>query len=248
MREMERLLARWEAAGLIDGERAAAIRRYEGAQARPGGRQWQVLLALVLGGMLLGAGVLLFVAAHWDRISPAGRMSLVLAMLVFFHGVGLAARERFAGLATAMHGVGTVSAGAAIALVGQIFNMQEHWAGAVLLWALCAGAGWLLLGDQFQETLTLLLAPAWLLSEWGERTGPYAGSEVYVARMLTVLGMVYLTAFVHSRRRVVAGVLFGAGALLVTGSVGGWRMAGRAGRTARTGVRCRGWTGRRRSG
>src|SRR5580698_1742060 len=110
MQNGERYVARWKDAGLIDESTAAAIRTYEQAQAKPSGRQWQVMVALILGGILLGAGVLLFVAAHWDKVSPLSRMMLVLSMLVFFHGLGLGVRERFAGLSTAMHAVGTVSA------------------------------------------------------------------------------------------------------------------------------------------
>ena len=53
---------------------------------------------------------------------------------------------------------GDGGSGAAIALMGQIFNMQEHWPAAVMLWAICALAGWWLLGDEFQQTLALLLA------------------------------------------------------------------------------------------
>jgi uncharacterized membrane protein len=235
MQNAERYVARWRDAGLIDESTAAAIRTYEQAQAKPSGRQWQVMVALILGGILLGAGVLLFVAAHWDKVSPSGRMMLVLSMLVFFHGLGLAVRERFAGLATAMHAVGTVSAGAAIALVGQIFNMQEHWPAAVMLWALCAAAGWWLLRDSFQETLTLLLAPAWIVSEWGVRTNGYGGADVYIARILLVIGAVYLTAFLHSRRRAVFGILFAVGAVMMPITVGilaedGWRRAEYAGR------------------
>ena len=184
MENAEQHLVRWERAGLIDANTAAAIRSFEATRTKQGGRQWMVLLVLILGGILLGAGVLLFVAAHWAELSPLNRMLLVLAMLVFFHGIGLLARERFDALATAMHAVGTVSAGAAIALVGQIFNMQEHWPAAVLLWAICAAAGWLLLRDQFQQTLTLLLLPAWIISEWTSRIGSYGGLQVYVARML----------------------------------------------------------------
>ena len=235
MQNAERYVTRWRDAGLIDESTAAAIRKYEQAQSKPSGRQWQVMVALILGGILLGAGVLLFVAAHWDKVSPSSRMMLVLSMLVFFHGLGLAARERFSGLATAMHAVGTVSAGAAIALVGQIFNMQEHWPAAVLLWALCAAAGWWLLRDSFQETLTLLLVPAWIVSEWGVRTNGYGGADVYLARILLVIGAVYLTAFLHSRRRAVFGILFAVGAVMMAITVGilaedGWRRADYAGR------------------
>jgi uncharacterized membrane protein len=225
----ERYLARWQSAGLLDEATATAIRNYERAQLRPGGRQWQVLLALVLGAILLGAGVLLFVAAHWDTLSPFSRMCLVLLMLIFFHGLGILARERFAGFATAMHALGTVSAGAAIALVGQIFNMQEHWPSAVLLWALCAAAGWWLLRDQFQQTLTILLLPAWVFSEWIDRADAYAGAETYFARMAAIVAALYLAAFLHSRRRALAGILFGFGAVLLPISIGilvqGWQSA-----------------------
>ena len=72
--ERRKTSARWQSAGLLDESTAAAIRAYETKQAKPQGPQWQVLLALILGGILLGAGVLLFVAANWDKVSPATRL------------------------------------------------------------------------------------------------------------------------------------------------------------------------------
>jgi uncharacterized membrane protein len=226
MQSFERYLVRWRAAGLIDEATESSIRAYESADVQPSGRRWQVILALVMGGILLGAGVLLFVAANWDDVSPGWRLTLVLAMLALFHGAGIFAKERFAGFATVMHALGTVAAGAAIALVGQIFNMQEHWPAAVMLWALCALAGWWLLGDQFQQTLALLLVPAWLISEWMDRASVYQGANVYLVRMIAVLAAVYLTGFLHSRKRVVFGILFGVSAVVLCVCVGvlseGW--------------------------
>lgn len=226
MENAERYVVRWQQAGFIDESTAAAIRAYEAQQTKPRGRQWQVLLALIAGGILLAAGVLLFVAAHWETVSPGGRLLLVLSMLVFFHGLGIVVCTRFPALATAMHAIGTVSAGAVIALIGQIFNIQEHWPSAVLLWALCAAAGWLLLRDQFQQTFALLLLPAWIVCEWGDRASAYSGERVYIARLLAVIGVVYLTAFLRTRKQIVFGILFGVGALLLAISTGilssGW--------------------------
>jgi uncharacterized membrane protein len=230
MQAFEKYLVRWRSAGLIDEVTESSIRAFESAEVQPSGRRWQVILALVMGGILLGAGVLLFVAANWDDVSPGWRLTLVLVMLALFHAVGVLSKERFAGFATTTHALGTIAAGAAIALVGQIFNMQEHWPAAVMLWALCALAGWWLLGDQFQQTLTLLLVPAWLISEWMYRASVYQGSEVYLCRVIAVLAAVYLTGFLHSRKRVVFGILFGVSAIAfctcVAGLSDGWSYYG----------------------
>ena len=228
MENAEGYLSRWQSAGLLDEGTAARIREFEAAQEKPAGRQWQVLLALILGGILLGAGVPLFVAAHWDAVSPPVRILLVLSMLVFFHGLALSTRQTFPSFATGMHALGTVSSGAAIALIGQIFNMQEHWPTAVLVWALCAGAGWYLLRDVFQQTLTLLLVPAWIVCEFCYWVEPYKGSTIYVARLLLVLAAVYLGAFLHARQRALFGILFGVGAVMAPVAVGmlaeGWEV------------------------
>jgi hypothetical protein len=147
-------------------------------------------------------------------------------MVAVFHLGGGWARNRFRGLSTALHAVGTVSTGAAIALVGQIFNIQEHWPAAVLLWAIAALAGWILLHDEAQKTLTLLLFPAWILSEFSFAAEGHIGEIVYLGRFLVVWAVLYLTFFLGSKHKIVQGILFAVGAIAaVTGVVAlldGW--------------------------
>jgi uncharacterized membrane protein len=164
--DWETRLERWLADGVIDAGTAARIRAWEGGQAQSQGLRWPILLALVCGALLVGSGVLLFVSAHWDQLSPSQRMAVVLLLVACFHAGGAAVAGRFHALSIAMHTVGTIALGAGIALAGQIFNMAEHWPAAVLLWAAGAALGWVLLGHWTQAALTAILAPWWLAGEW----------------------------------------------------------------------------------
>lgn len=175
----------------------------------PAGLKWQGMTALILGAILLACGVVLFVSAHWAEMGPGARLALVMAMVAVFHIGGAIAREKYRGLSTALHAVGTVATGAAIALVGQIFNIEEHWPAAVLLWAVAALFGWMLLRDQAQQILALLLVPAWIFCEIGYRADGYIGDSVYMGRLCLVWAILYITFFLGSRRTAVRGVLFG---------------------------------------
>ena len=178
--QLEQKLQRWVEAGAIDEAAAQRIRSFElSAEARgtrqlisdlpgagrsggPHGLRWPVVLAVSFGALMIAAGVLLFVAAHWEELSPGQRFALVLTMTAGFHltaGVLMSpprqAKDGFAGdpvprmrsLGIALHGVGTATLGAGIFLAGQIFNLQEHWPTGILLWAIGAVVGWVLLRD-----------------------------------------------------------------------------------------------------
>ncbi len=161
-------LTRWLSAGLIDTPTAERIRAWEIEHGERASRSRLALLAFGLGGLLLAAGVLLFVAAHWDDLSPASRFALVLAMIGVLHLGGAFAARSSAGLATTLHAVGTAAFGAGIFLAGQIFNMAEHWPGALMLWAIGAALALALLRDWPHVLWVAILVPAWLWGEWIE--------------------------------------------------------------------------------
>jgi uncharacterized membrane protein len=227
----ERYLVRWTNAALIDPATAERIRAYEAGQDAHQGLRWPTLLAIGLGGLLLGAGVLLFVAAHWDTLSPAERFGLVLALVAVFHFAGALTVERFSALSTALHAVGTICLGAGIFLAGQIFHLQEHWPGGVLLWAIGAWAAWALLRDWPQAALAALLTPIWLSGEWTEATYGWLGREKILAEGLLLLAITYLTANAPSKESPVRSALAWIGGLaliplaaaVVVSDAMGWR-------------------------
>ena len=161
----EKRIARWQAAGVIDAATAERIRAWEREHA-PGHAGRLGRIAFAFGGLLLAAGVLLFVAANWDQMSPWARFALLAATVAAFHVGGAAAGSRSQALATTLHAVGTAALGGGIFLAGQVFNLAEHWPEGFLLWAAGAAvAAWLVRGWP-QVLWVALLVPAWLLSEW----------------------------------------------------------------------------------
>jgi len=215
MAPLEKQLERWRSAGVLDEGAAARIRAFEQSQVSSERLRWPVLLALALGGALLCAGVLLFVSAHWDQLSPGWRFSLVLLLVAAFPVAGAFTADRFPALSITFYAIGTVCVGAGIFLAAQIFNLQEHWPNGILLWAIGALAGWLLLRNWTQAALLALLVPAWLASEWEVRTEHWEISSRLMLEGLLLLAISYFTATTSQEHSSVRRALVWIGGILL---------------------------------
>jgi uncharacterized membrane protein len=189
--ELESSLHRWLQAAILGPEQAARIRDFEAARAPGRATRTPILIGLALGGIMLAAGVLLFVAAHWSDLSPVQRMALLVFALGAFHTAAAFSSDR--ALATTLHATGTVALGGAIFLAGQIFNLQENWPTGVLLWAIGALAGWWLLRDWPQLALAALLIPGWLIGQWSEAMSNNAAVAHVTGAFCCLLAICYLS-------------------------------------------------------
>jgi uncharacterized membrane protein len=224
MQDWEQPLERWRRADLIDAAAEERIRAFEASrvaepspQPASSGLKWPAIVALVFGGLMLGAGVLLFVAAHWETLSPSERFVLVISMVAVFHGAGVFASLRnFENFAIVMHGLGTASLGAGIFLTGQIFNLQAHWPSGVMLWAAGAWIGYALRRDWVQFALAAILTPFWLEGEWIESFSQ-VDQSIHAFRVLAegmlMLSITYLAARAHDLNSPVRKVLVWIGAI-----------------------------------
>ena len=130
---LEADLARWEADGVITPAVLAAIR----SALPPLAPEINIpLVVAIVGGLLIAAAFLAFVAAHWTELARLLRLAILVVGIVGANGLGgWLARAGRSVLADLCASVGSIIFGAGIALVGQMYHLGEDFAGGMLLWA-----------------------------------------------------------------------------------------------------------------
>jgi uncharacterized membrane protein len=90
-----------------------------------------------LGALLLGGGLISFVAANWEDISTPVKLALLFGGLLGFHLIGywLLHGWGWRRLGHALIFCGCLAFGANIGLVAQIFHVRGNWYGAFAAWA-----------------------------------------------------------------------------------------------------------------
>lgn len=193
MADLEKRVQHWVEARLIDAITAERILEFE----KVGGKaklRWQAVLAISFGAVMLCAGILLFIAAHWAELSPGARFILVVSMVAVFHVIASLLSEKNPAIGAALHMAGTVCLGAGIYLAAQIFHLQEHWPNGVLLWAAGALLGWLILRQWPQALLAAILLPGWVIGEWLLATEHYGETPGNIAAQgIVMLSLLYIS-------------------------------------------------------
>lgn len=156
---LEADLAQWEADGVIAPAAAASIRI--ALPPLSPGINIAVIVAIV-GGLLIAAAFLAFVAAHWTEIARLLRFAILLAGMIVAGGLGawFAATGRTI-LADLCASIGAIIFGAGIALVGQMYHLGDDFAGGMLLWSIGAFAAALLTGSRGALAVGLAAACIW---------------------------------------------------------------------------------------
>ncbi len=131
---VERLIERWQGEGLIDAETASRLN----ADLEKHKSVFSLGSVLAtLGGLLLGAAVIMLVAANWQEMPRLMRIGVIF-VLIWVSYLGGAWRQVqgdriFPG---ALYVLGAASFGAGIALVGQMYHMSGDIHSAAVYWVL----------------------------------------------------------------------------------------------------------------
>ncbi|NLH16504.1 MAG: DUF2157 domain-containing protein [Phycisphaerae bacterium] len=95
----------------------------------------------VIGSVLIGIGVISFVAAHWNDLGRSVKLALIFSAMLLAHAAGFylwKIHGRFPKLGHTLVLLGTLIFGANIGLVAQIFHIMDNPYNAFLAW--CIGA------------------------------------------------------------------------------------------------------------
>ena len=174
---LEADLARWQAEGLLPPKSADAIR----ATLRPVPEGLTIATVVgIVGGLLIAAAFLAFIAANWTVIARPLRFAILLAGIVGAYGVAaLFDRAERNHLADLSAGVGSIIFGAAIALVGQMYHLGDDFAGGLLLWASGALVAAVLTGSHSALAVALAAGCVWSGMRVDEMSGVHPQFAIF---------------------------------------------------------------------
>lgn len=177
-------LPQWEREGIVTADAARLLRERYAVEPRGGLAQ---MIVGAVGALLLGTGLIAVLASNWDDFPRWVRLGLALgplaasqAVSVWVLGRGAAAKPWVRESAAFVQ---TLAAGAAMALVSQIYNMPGAWSDLVFWWCVVAvPLAWVLRSDAVAIAYLVGIA-VWTVAQAEARGNWFAAADVADVRI-----------------------------------------------------------------
>ncbi|MFU0503776.1 DUF2157 domain-containing protein [Pseudaminobacter sp. NGMCC 1.201702] len=185
-------IARWAETGIVDASTAAALLQDAEANER---RSFSFGFVLaIMAALLLGASILLLIAANWGSIPRLVRVCGLLAVLFGGYVGGAVLKQRGDdALAEALWLVAASSFGASIALIGQMYHFSGDLDAALLTWCVGTVLAAFLLRSGPLTVGAVAIAMAWLILRGVENWGAGLPSHLYLVIALLLWLVSYWT-------------------------------------------------------
>lgn len=194
---VERLISSWKEQGLIDNDTAEKLLR--DLHARRSGIGLGAVLATI-GGVLLGAAIILLIAANWQEIPRIVRVISVFAMIwvCYIGGVWRRLKDDVV-FSKALFMIGAATFGAGIAMVGQMYHMSGDEVSAALLWTCGVFVSAFLLRESVLSAVAMFIAAFYIFaSVQADYDSLFNQSGFYIVPALAMTGAM-AAYFTHSR-------------------------------------------------
>jgi len=97
-----------------------------------------IWIFVLIGAILVGAGIFSFIAANWEKMARPTKVSIIVAAMLAAYAAGWHARENLHLKKTgeALILLGSIIYGAGIFLVAQMFHARADWPDGFILWTM----------------------------------------------------------------------------------------------------------------
>jgi uncharacterized membrane protein len=141
-KQLKQELQAWQADGIITSDQSAVINQRYMLDQTVGESRNVILSAIyIIGAVLVAAGIISFIAAHWDKIAPSIKITIIIAFMLTCHLAGFYLWKisgKSPRLGHALIVLGTLVFGANIGLLAQIFHIKENFYNGLNAWAVGA--------------------------------------------------------------------------------------------------------------
>lgn len=122
--------------GIIQQEQADSMMTSFEVHA-PKSRQFKFVSAVtVIGAILVGLGILSYIASNWDHFAAMFKVVLIFTSMIGFYGVGILTEKRYLKVGLAFQYIAVFIFGGGLFLIDQIYNLNLNVADHFALWLL----------------------------------------------------------------------------------------------------------------
>lgn len=153
-----------------------------------------VRLLLAFGAILVGIGILSFIAGNWAGLSPFFKFGLIIVGMIVAYFAGYKLEDGYERTSRSMYYIGAAIYGAGIFLIGQSFHLQHTVYTDFLLW----GIGILPLAYYLRDQLLAVFASAFFIIYSFSAFASYASGNfgpIWLLLLIPVLFWINETRF-----------------------------------------------------
>ncbi|MDM7920349.1 MAG: DUF2157 domain-containing protein [Methanosarcina sp.] len=135
----EDLIQRWVDEGTINNDQAEKMRADLAEYKKEHRSKKQIIAFSTIGAILIGIGVILFVASNWEKLGDSIKVLLLVGSTIGIHYAGYHFKyetQKYPRLGTALILLSALFFGASLFLIAQIYNINANNSTLVLIWVI----------------------------------------------------------------------------------------------------------------
>ncbi|HWI49380.1 MAG TPA: DUF2157 domain-containing protein [Rummeliibacillus sp.] len=154
-----------------------------------------IQVLLTIGSILIGLGILTFVASNWSQLTSTTKYIILLATLISFFIVGKLLEEKKPSLSKTSYYIGVFAFGGELFYIGQLFHLGIHASDMFLAWGIGILPLAYYLKDKYLKIFSLALVYIFVEMKFISIDSPYPYGAIIVIPLLFLIGQYMLKEY-----------------------------------------------------